>query len=312
MVTLDQIGTGNQAKPSRWPLAIVLAVVGAGLFYGLYQMVTPEIHRQLDPTATFNYIYVPSTSEYARQHVVQISLWSNRAPIQSVTIHYDRSARGDFTQTSTMQRVKETRTYIDALPHLERGQRFFYYFVAEDEAGNKLVLKAQQQKLERWIKGAGERFFYVTYFARVPKIVIVPHITFITVALLFLVHSLYFSLSHLINRNGFPKLYRTVFWGWLFFSIAVLPLGYLVAWYGLGVGWSGFPIGWDVTDNKSLLTVLFWLGLLIAKPNYFLRRNPLNIRKRDPLSDGAFAWLTIVGMALTIGVYMIPHSIFFQ
>ncbi len=312
MVTLSQIGTGKQVKPSRVPLGVVLAVVGAGLFYGLYQMVTPEMYRQLDPSASFNYIYVSSTSEYARQHLVQLSLWSNRAPIKSVTIHYDRNPKSDFSQTSTMPRVKETQTYIDALPHLERGQRFFYYFTAEDEAGNELVLKAERRKLERLIKGAGERYFYVTYFARVPKIVIVPHIALITAGLVFLVHSLYFSLSHLINRNGFPKLYKTVFWGWVFFTIAVLPLGYLVAWYGLGVGWGGFPIGWDITDNKSLLTVLFWLGLLVAKPNYFFRRNPLNLRKRDPLSENAFAWLTIVGLVLTIGVYMIPHSIFFQ
>ncbi len=312
MVTLAQFGTTKQVKSSPLPLWIVLAVVGAGLLYGLYQMVTPEMYRQLDPSATFNYVYVPSTSEYARQHVVQLNVWSNRAAIRSVTLHFDRSARGDFAQSSTMQRVKETRTYMDALPHLERGQRFFYYFVAEDEAGNKLVLKAHKQKLERLLKGAGERYFYVTYFARVPKTVLVPHIALITAALIFLVHSLYFSLSHLINRNGFPKLYKTVFWGLVTFSVAVLPLGYLVAWYGLGVGWGGFPLGWDITDNKSLLAVLFWLGLLVAKPNSFFRRNPLSIRKRDPLSESAFAWLTIVGLVLTIGIYMIPHSIFFQ
>ncbi|HEY4682004.1 MAG TPA: hypothetical protein VIH17_01995 [Candidatus Acidoferrales bacterium] len=312
MVTLSRIGINKPLKPSRMPLWIVLAVVGAGLLYGLYQMVTPEIYRQLDSSATFNYVYVPSTSEYARQHLVQLSVWSNRAPIKSVTLHFDRSARGDFARTSTMQRVKETRTYIDALPHLERGQRFFYYLVAEDEAGTELILKAQKQKLERLLKGAGERYFHVTYFARVPKVVIVPHIALITAALIFLVHSLYFSLSHLINSNGFPKLYKTVFWGWVSFAVAVLPLGYLVAWYGLGVGWGGFPLGWDITDNKSLLTVLFWLGLLVSRPHSFFRRDPMGIGKRDSLSEGAFAWLTIVGLVLTIGIYMIPHSIFFQ
>ncbi len=69
---------------------------------------------------------------------------------------------------------------------------------------------------------------------------------------------------------------------------------------------------WDITDNKSLLAVLFWLGLLVAKPNSFFRRNLLSIRKCDPLSENAFARLTIVGLVLTIGIYMIPHSIFFQ
>jgi hypothetical protein len=312
MATLAQISTGKQAKHSRLPIAIIVVVFGAGLSYGLYQMITPGMYRQLDPSQTFNYVYVPSTSEHARQHLVELSIWSNRAPVKSVTIHYDRSARGSFNETSTMQRVKDTPTYVDALPHLERGQRFFYYFVAEDEAGNTFTLKAQKQKLERLFRGAGERNFYVTYFARVPKAVLVPHIALITAALIFLVHSLYFSLSHLINGNGFPKLYKTVFWGWATFTVAVLPLGYLVAWYGLGVGWGGFPVGWDITDNKSLLAALFWLGLLISKPNHFLRRNPLSARKRDWLSDNAFARLTIVALVLTIGIYMIPHSICFE
>lgn len=309
MVTIAKLG--SPARPSRAPLWIVLAVMALAGFYGIYQMTTPEMYQSLSPSAPFGYIYVPKTSEYGRAFYIQAAFWSHGSEIREARIHYDTNFRGSFAASSVMQRVKDSNSFIDVLPRLERGKRYFYFFEVTDTAGNRLTLKAEKTFLERLLTGAGENAFYVTFVAHVPKWLLLSHIVLIGAAIFFFVHALYFGSNFLINGMAFGKAYYAVFWGWATFAFSVLVLGYFVAWYGLGVGWSGFPLGWDITDNKSLATVLYWRVLLGLKPNHFLRRNVPDPRP-DKISDRAFVWAAIVGMVLTAAAYMIPHSLFFQ
>ena len=308
---------GAPARASRLPLWIVLLVMAGAGFYGIYKMTTPEMYSSFDPAKPFGYIYVPKTSEYGRAHYVQAAFWSHGGAIAQVKLFYDTTSRDSFSQSSVMQRVKESNTFMDVLPRLEKGKRYFYYFEAMDTAGGKVVLKGQKSFLERVITGPGENSFYVTFVGHVPKWLLLTHIVLVGAAVFLLVHALYFGLNHLVNGVGFPKMYSSVFWGWVAFSVAVLPLGYFVAYYGLGVGWGGFPLGWDITDNKSLATVLYWGILLALKPDRFLRRSlpaaaGLPDPRRDKISDRAFVWAALVGMVITTAAYMIPHSIFFQ
>lgn len=315
MVTIAKIGA--PARPSRKPLVMVLAVMALAGFYAIYKMITPEMYQSLDPARPFGYLFVPKTSEYGRAHYVEAVFWSHRGQLREVRLRYDTNLRGNFASTSLMQRVKDSNLFSDVLPRLEKGKRYFYYFEVTDTAGNTLRLKVQKNWLERLATGPGENYFYVTFVGRVPKWLLLTHIVLIGAAIFFFVHALYFGLNQLVNGTGFPKAYYSVFWGWVTFAFAVLVLGYFVAYYGFGVGWGGFPIGWDITDNKSLLTALYWGVLLGLKPDYFLRRNPpapagRPDRRRDKLSDRGFIWAAIVGMVLTAAAYMIPHSIFFQ
>lgn len=309
MVTIAPAGA--PARASRWPLWIVLAVMTGAGFYGIYKMTTPEMYSSLDPAKPFGYIYVPKASEYGRAHYVQAAFWSHGGAIREVKLFYDTSARGSFAQSSLMQRVKESNAFIDVLPRLEKGKRYFYYFEAKDTEGRPFILKARKSFVERVFSGAGENYFYVTFVGHVPKWLLLTHIVLVGAALFLLVHALYFGLNQLLTGVGFPKMYAAVFWGWVAFSVAVLPLGYFVAYYGLGVGWRGFPLGWDITDNKSLATVLYWGILLGLKPDRFLRRS-LPDPRRDKISDRAFIWAALVGMVITTAAYMIPHSLFFQ
>ena len=315
MVTIAKVGAPT--RPSRKPLGIVLLVMAVVGFYGIYKMTTPEMYQSLDPAQPFGYIYVPKTSEYGRAHYVQGAFWSHRGQIAQVRIRYDTKLGGNFAGSSVMQRVKDSNAFIDVLPRLEKGKKYFYYFEASDTAGNTLVLKARKSFVERLFTGPGENYFYVTFVGHVPKWLLLTHIVLIGAAVFFFTHALYFGLNQLVNGTGFPKMYYSVFWGWVAFAVAVLPLGYFVAYYGLGVGWGGFPVGRDITDNKSLLTVLYWGVLLALKPNYFLRRHlpaaaGLPDPRRDLIPDGSFIWATLAGMVLTAAAYMIPHSLFFQ
>ncbi|MEI6614889.1 MAG: hypothetical protein WCL37_08320, partial [Chrysiogenales bacterium] len=68
-----------------------------------------------------------------------------------------------------------------------------------------------------------------------------------------------------------------------------LILGPLVQKYAFGAFWTGFPLGHDLTDSKTLLAVMVWLGA------FFLRKKS--------------RWWTLLATVLMIVIYLIPHSL---
>lgn len=72
--------------------------------------------------------------------------------------------------------------------------------------------------------------------------------------------------------------------------IGGMVLGPIVQKYAFGVYWAGFPYDKDLTDNKLLIAVIFWLFASL-----------LNIKARRP-------WAVIMAACVLMGVYSIPHS----
>jgi hypothetical protein len=72
--------------------------------------------------------------------------------------------------------------------------------------------------------------------------------------------------------------------------IGGMILGPVVQKFAFGEYWTGVPFGFDLTDNKTLIGVLFW-GLALAgnfkKPRYYL---------------------VILAALVLLAVYSIPHS----
>jgi hypothetical protein len=65
------------------------------------------------------------------------------------------------------------------------------------------------------------------------------------------------------------------------------------------------PIGWDITDNKTLVILLYWLIMLfLMKGTIFEKDERLNLLKPKSL-----ATFTLLGVILTILLYLVPHSI---
>jgi hypothetical protein len=85
---------------------------------------------------------------------------------------------------------------------------------------------------------------------------------------------------------------RFVFWAAALIFIGGFILGPLVQKYAFGVFWSGVPFGLDLTDNKTLITFLFWVVALIAG------------RKRKPARA-----VVLIASVVTLVVYLIPHSL---
>jgi len=69
-------------------------------------------------------------------------------------------------------------------------------------------------------------------------------------------------------------------------------LGPVVQKYAFDALWTGIPFGWDLTDNKTLFGLVFWLIAVIG-----------NWKKERP-------GLTILATVMLLIIFSIPHSMF--
>lgn len=127
----------------------------------------------------------------------------------------------------------------------------------------------------------------IRFKGSVPLYILIPHV-------IFMFSSMFFS-----TRTGIEALrkgrevkiltYVTV----ILLGIGGLILGPIVQKFAFDAFWTGWPFGGDLTDNKTLVTFLFWLFALIK-----LKKSETN-RK----------WVYIAAAVLII-VFLIPHSMF--
>ena len=117
----------------------------------------------------------------------------------------------------------------------------------------------------------------------VPASILVPHILFMFVAMLFAVYT--FLL--VITRKKYSK--------WLKITVGTLfvggfILGPLVQHAAFGPWWAGFPYGTDLTDNKTLLSFLFFVAALAT------------------LKWKYNTWVVALAVLFMIVIFSIPHS----
>jgi hypothetical protein len=76
-------------------------------------------------------------------------------------------------------------------------------------------------------------------------------------------------------------------------------LGPIVQKYAFGAFWTGFPLGYDLTDNKTLLMWLVWVGACGA----------LGLRGAGTRRERAGRAAVVLATILMLAVYLVPHSL---
>ncbi len=147
-----------------------------------------------------------------------------------------------------------------------------YYFDITDETGTQTYLK--------------ESPVVIRFKGGVPGFILVPHILFMFIAMLFS------NLSGLLAAFKIPSYRKYTFWTFGCLLIGGMILGPVVQLYAFGDLWTGIPFGWDLTDNKTLIAFVFWI-LAVA----------MNWKKQRP-------GYTLVAAIVLLLIYSIPHSMF--
>ncbi len=126
----------------------------------------------------------------------------------------------------------------------------------------------------------------IRFKGSVPDFFLIPHVLCMFLAMVFSTRTM---IEALTKRQ---KLFQLSLWTFILFFIGGAILGPIIQYYAFGALWTGFPFGHDLTDNKTLVSLIFWLIAVIK-----LRKNPQN-----------WKWALIAGIVM-IAAYLIPHSV---
>jgi hypothetical protein len=158
------------------------------------------------------------------------------------------------------------------LPEQPAAGKLEYYLVLND--GKKDFVIAKDETVKIRFKGD------------VPAWFMIPHILCMFLAMLFANLT---GILVIFKDKRFKKYLKLAFY---FLVAGGAILGPIIQKYAFGAYWTGFPFGLDLTDNKTLISLIFFSVAFFA-----------NLKKDRP-------WLALVAVIVLLLVYSIPHSMF--
>ena len=171
------------------------------------------------------------------------------------------------------------------LPLVRKGENLVGYLPKQPAAG-KLAYKLSLTGGSVATAITGEEAVVIRFKDPVPAWLLIPHILIMFAGMLFSTAAGLAALDKKRNPRRFALAAAVLL------IVGGFILGPLVQKYAFGVLWSGFPFGMDLTDNKTLISLLFWIAALIAG------------RKGKPAR--AFV---LAASLVTLLIYLIPHSL---
>jgi hypothetical protein len=137
----------------------------------------------------------------------------------------------------------------------------------------------------------GEETLILRYKDPVPLGFLVPHVICMFIGLLVGVRTALGALFH-------PEGVRRLAWTTLgLMTLGGMILGPIVQKYAFGAFWTGWPFGYDLTDNKTLIMWIVWVGVVLV------------LWKRPSPRDWMVRAAMFVAAAVMLAVYVIPHSL---
>ena len=169
-------------------------------------------------------------------------------------------------------KMTEDKGLFAEVPRQPAAGKIQYYFEITDSKGVNTYFK--------------DNPVVIRFKGGVPGYILAPHILFMFMAMLFS------TLAGLMSAIKFPLYKKYAGWTLILLIIGGMILGPLVQYYAFGDLWTGIPFGWDLTDNKTLIALVFWIIAVIMN------------RKHDkPI-------YTALAAVVLLLVYSIPHSLF--
>lgn len=169
-------------------------------------------------------------------------------------------------------KITEEKGLFAPLPQQPAAGKLQYYLEITDSKGTQVLFK--------------EKPIVIRYKGGVPGSILIPHILIMFIAMLFS------TLAGLMALIRLPLYKKYALWTLILLTAGGMILGPVVQYYAFGELWTGVPFGWDLTDNKTLISFLFWILAVYMN------------RKRDkPI-------YTIIAAFILLLVYLIPHSLF--
>ena len=184
-----------------------------------------------------------------------------------------------------MYRIFPAAAKWDTVAMQREGDLLKASLPAQPAAGKlayKIILSENNQELSLPV----EEPVVIRFKGSVPASILIPHVIFMFFAML---------LSTIAGLMALWQKRRYKTYAWITLLLLIIGggiLGPVVQKYAFGDLWTGIPFGWDLTDNKTLIALIFWIAAVL-----------LNIKQKRP------AWVVVAAVVLLL-VYSIPHSLF--
>ncbi len=246
-----------------WLLAAIITMAAA-----VFQRIT-------GPTYPLNGTITINNNEIKYKLIRSIEIGSNtpiRIPyIQNTDAYvvYKRYKTND--SLSILKMNKEGNDFVILLPDLQPAGKYVY----------SIYYNVNEKKYY-----LNESDVIVRYKGAVPLWILVLHIIFMFFSLMFSNFTGITSISNRFNSG------RWAIFTMLFLFIGGFIFGPIVQKYAFNEFWAGFPNGYDLTDNKVLISFIFWIISWLA---YHKTKNS--------------KWFLLASI-ITLIVYLIPHSLY--
>jgi hypothetical protein len=190
---------------------------------------------------------------------------------QSVAFSFKSYPVNSFVMNKIFNIYEEKGLFAE-VPQQPAAGKLQYYVEITDSKGIQSVMK--------------ETPIVIRFKGGVPGYILGPHILIMFIAMLFS------TAAGLLAVAKVPSYRKYGIWTLILLTAGGMILGPVVQKFAFGDLWTGVPFGWDLTDNKTLIALLFWILAVI-----------MNRKKERPV-------YTVLAASVLLLIYSVPHSLF--
>jgi hypothetical protein len=252
-----------------WVLAFVITLGAA-----VYQRMTgPTYPKRYNVTVNSTSRELKLTRSLSLDQKSEVRLNINDPSIKARLFFKQYKSNKEFQATEFIYRDDPKHgEFFAGVPQQPAAGKLEYYIEITDSRGTQTYLK--------------ETPVVIRFKGGVPAFILIPHILVMFIAMLFS------TLAGLMAVIKFPIYKKYALWTLILLIAGGMILGPVVQYYAFGDLWTGVPFGWDLTDNKTLIGLLFWILAVI-----------MNRKSEKPI-------YTILAAVMLLVVFSIPHSLF--
>ena len=293
-------------KPSKVVLAILITIALLVVARRASQRQVPVVvetttYGELTLSHTCNHIFKGDNATAD----LDVTVSGGLVPEDAVISLYYEPRTMDAIETGTRPARVEAITipgqalvYRVVVPNQGRGSEFSYRFQLEDASGRVLatipVEGSKDKPKQLWFRFEGAR----------SVVLLVGHILCMFGSFLLMVMVLLTAFEDVKNRAVRIRLGKQTLWATIILFLGTFPIGIWLEYQVYATYWTGIPFGHDITDSKALVIFIYWLVALYLLKGSALSGDP----RKDVIDATAARWVAVVGVVLSLALYLVPHS----
>jgi hypothetical protein len=210
--------------------------------------------------------------------------------------------KGEFQSVDMTPQEGESDVFVASIPHHKKGTKVWYYIETQKQIDDtKLTVSLPDRKSTNFDP------ILLKFEGVVPPFIIFSHVFSNFAAFFFSVLAVWKAIDLKKGRTTLKKSVVFSLLTFVFLFLGFFVIGCALNYFAFGVLWEAFPFGSDVTDSKSQILLLFWLGTLFLVKGTIFGKNP----SKNLVSEKTYSTMVIISFAVTVIMFLIPHSISF-